>query len=348
MSRNGAPGSALPPLVSIVTPSFNQAQFLEQAIRSVLRQDYPHIEHLVIDGGSTDRSLDVIQRFQSELAYWESEGDRGQADAINKGFRRARGEIIAWLNSDDLYLPGTVSSAVRALEANADVGMVYADGLMVDADVKLLDKHYYRNLNVLDLLSFEVILQPTVFMRRGVLEEVGYLNDEYDLILDHELWVRIASRYAIQHVPSFWSLERTHQEAKTIAQSRAFVSEARRLVAWAERTPGIRDLALRERRRIHAGLNVFIARRLIDSGEPSLAFRHLARAATLHPPIVLRYWYKVVQAGLSALGLGAAFEWYRRTRRQILFGGREVVWSAEAINTSGVDSPRHKSAGKGS
>jgi glycosyltransferase involved in cell wall biosynthesis len=280
------------------------------------------------------------------LAYWESLKDRGQADAINKGFRRARGEIVAWLNSDDLYLPGTVSSAVKALEADAGIGMVYADGLMVDADVRLLDKHYYRNLDLLDLLSFEVILQPTVFMRRSVLQEVGYLSDEYDLILDHELWVRIASRYSIQHIPAFWSLERTHREAKTIAQSRAFVSEARRLVAWAERTPEFGDLAQRESRRIHAGLNVFIARRLIDSGEPSLAFRYLARASTLHPSTVLRYWYKVVQAGLSALGLGATFEWYRRIRRWVLFRGQKVVWSAAAEGASGVDLPGHSSAGK--
>jgi glycosyltransferase involved in cell wall biosynthesis len=119
MPRDAVPLKTDLPLVSIVTPSFNQAQFLEQAIRSVLTQDYPRIEHLVIDGGSTDGSLDVIQRFQAELAYWESEEDRGQADAINKGFRRARGEIVAWLNSDDLYLPGTVSSAVKALEAES-------------------------------------------------------------------------------------------------------------------------------------------------------------------------------------------------------------------------------------
>ena len=312
------------PLVSIVMPSYNQARFLEDAIRSVLEQDYPRIELIVIDGGSTDGSQEILHQYQDRLAHCISEPDQGQAEAISKGFRLTRGEVVAWLNSDDVYMPGVVTEAVNALEDNPDAGMVYADGLMVDADLVLLDRHYYQSLNVVDLLSFEVLLQPTVFMRRAALEEVGWVNDDYHLILDHELWVRIASRYPLVHIKGFWALERTHAEAKTISQAKGFVEEAQRLVTWAGQTEELGDLVHRERKRIQAGLHVFAGRRLIDSGEYKRAFRYLMQAATEHPPTVMRYWYKVVQAGLSAIGLPGLFEWYRTTRRRITYGMQRV------------------------
>lgn len=313
------------PLVSIVTPSLNQVSFLEEAMRSVLEQDYPNLEYILIDGGSNDGSLEIIERYRHRLAFFRSEADQGQAEAINKGLAQARGEIVAWLNSDDVYLPGAVQQAVEALRAHPEAGAVYADGVMVDRDLTVLDRHVYRPVTVLDLLCFEVILQPTVFLRRSVLEHVGFLDPAYHLILDHELWVRVAARYPFHHVRGFWALERTHAEAKTITQSAAFVQEAERLIAWAAASPDLGDLVGKQRRRIAAGLDVFAARRLIDAGRHGEGFRCILRALGLHPATVLRYWYKAVQAGLSTLGLAGLFEWYRRTRRRLTYGHRRAL-----------------------
>jgi glycosyltransferase involved in cell wall biosynthesis len=313
------------PLVSIVTPSYNQAQFLEETLCSVIRQDYEAIEYIVIDGASTDGSLEIIKKYEKQLAHWISEPDNGQVDAINKGLQMAKGDVVAWINSDDLYMAGAIREAIETLQQNPEVGMVYGDGIMVDAEGNLLDCHTYRTYSVLDLLCFEVLLQPTVFIRREILERVGYLSEEYDLILDHDLWIKIAAYTPILHVPSFWAVERTHESAKTIAQAATFVKEAERMIEAVEVSQTLGPIVKENQRRIYACLEAFAARRLIDAGQYQQAVRRMYKALIASPRVFIKYWYKAIQASASALGLESIFFSYRRSRRRIQHGAARIV-----------------------
>ncbi len=302
-------------LVSIITPSYNQASYLEQTILSVLDQDYPRIEYLVIDGASTDNSVEIIKKYADQLTYWVSEKDNGQADAINKGFARATGEIIAWLNSDDYYLAGAVSSAVKIFEENPDAVLVYGDMLAVDEHGKTFNTLKYKQLTLKDLLCFQIIGQPAVFMRRSALEKTFGLDPALHFLLDHFLWIQIAQHGKILHVDQTWAAARYHAEAKNRAKAAEFGREAFRILENVKLDKKLAPILAQIDRRARASAHRVDARYLLDGGQPAASLSAWMRALFTHPPTALARMNLFISAILNLWGLERLREMILKLRK---------------------------------
>lgn len=290
------PGGAPWPRVSIVTPSYNQAQFIETTIRSVFLQGYPNLEYIVIDGGSTDGSVEIIRRYEPWLAYWVSERDRGQSHAINKGFAKATGDIFAWLNSDDSYLSGVMLQAVYSLsERQSDI--VHAGCRLINPQGDLIE-----TMDSIDPITSHRLLmaweqrwpfpaQPTVFLRRQVLERVGMLNEELHYLMDVELWLRALQKgFTFSFVNKLWANYIIHPQSKTGKGKLPFNRELYRIgCEYGSSLDWFSRLVFR-----FAGLRImnsrwYLERAFAGFGEADwpMVRRHIARAISSNPLCLL-------------------------------------------------------------
>jgi glycosyltransferase involved in cell wall biosynthesis len=213
------------PLVSIITPSYNKGSYIEETILSVRNQTYKNIEHIIIDGGSTDETLTILKKYENSLIRI-SEPDKGQSDAINKGWGMAKGQIIAYLNADDTYLPDAVDIAVRYFEQHPEIGMIYGDGILTDQYGKnpRVRRSGPYNFNKL-LLCQNNIFQPSVFLKKDVFKKIGDLDVTRHLAMDLDYWIRTGLFFRVAYVPQTLATAKIYGDAKSTAQLFKYVDE---------------------------------------------------------------------------------------------------------------------------
>lgn len=254
------------PRITVVTPSFNQATYLERTILSVLDQGYPNLEYLVIDGGSTDGSADIIRRYAGRLSWWISEPDRGQTDAINKGLRRATGEWVAWQNSDDIYYPGVFHELAAAAEKYPRAGLIIGDMMLIDEqDRPLRDICYVKPCYKALLAEGMVLTNQSAFWRRKAHEGIGLLAEDLHYSFDYEWFLRLTKHVESAHVNRIWGALRLHGETKTSLRAQRFREERQKILAgrelplWQKKLYKLRRLALMLRQ----GRVAYVARGLL-------------------------------------------------------------------------------------
>lgn len=276
------------PRVSVVTPSFNQGPFLEETLRSVLLQGYPDLEYIVIDGGSRDESPAILRAYQPWLAHWESAPDHGQAAAVNKGLRRATGELIGWLNSDDLYVPGTLAAAASALARAGGPAAVTGDHEEVDAGGAIRGTQYGRVPTQEDLAVCRgYFSQPATFFARTALDRVGALDESLRYVMDHDLFLRMRGICSFQHLPRVLARVRYHAAAKTGSQRLPMLRELLRVCGryWGPSPSVARWRCARQcRRRIALSALLLAAEVGVVLGERGRAARLLAFGCGIYPP----------------------------------------------------------------
>jgi glycosyltransferase involved in cell wall biosynthesis len=219
------------PRVSVVTPSYNQAEFLEETIRSVLLQGYPDLEYIIIDGASTDGSVEIIKKYEPWLAYWESKPDGGQSDALNTGWlKHSTGQFFGWINSDDVYGPGLVTNAVAYLTAHPAVACVYNDCDLIDESSRPIGKYISRKFELTECLLEDFIPQQTAFITGEAVRAIGGVDASLHYSMDSDLFIRLARHYTLQQRPGTGASFRVNSKGKTVSQPGQFLQDRLRIL----------------------------------------------------------------------------------------------------------------------
>jgi glycosyltransferase involved in cell wall biosynthesis len=277
------------PRVSVVTPSYNQVEYLEETIRSVLLQGYPDLEYIIVDNCSTDGSVEIIGKYERWLANAVIEPDRGQTDAINKGWRRSTGSVVAYLNADDFYLPGAIAAAVEAFRTTPEVGMVYATAMIVDDAGGDLRPWQAKPFDLKTMLVVgSIVPQPAAFYSIDALEAVGYVNERWHMIMDFDLAIRVGTRYTTVCIPATLAKFRAHSESKTRVRFETMAAELIEFLAgFRTDGPALREWLLRRR----ALSRIYYELSLAYVGEEALAANALLpllKSILCYPPFTLR------------------------------------------------------------
>ncbi|MGI8437852.1 MAG: glycosyltransferase family 2 protein [Chthoniobacterales bacterium] len=291
--------------ISIVTPSYNQGAYLEATLRSLLTQNYPDLELIVIDGGSTDQSVEIIRRNEASLSHWESEKDRGQSHALNKGFAHMHGDIWTWLNSDDLIEPGVLQRVADLFAQNPEAGVVYGDCVYVAQDGEtVVEKFPGEPYSRLRHLAHRFIAQPSCFFRTSIVPPA--VQEDLHYCMDYDLWLKLAAAgVKFHYVPEIFSRYRLHDESKSVG---ALVKMHAEIVEEIYR-PLLRAGASGEERRAMAQSAGAMIHQLNSLGARGAVLRTLAFhvfEARVRPPLIL------LNLGLQALLGRSAVGWVQR------------------------------------
>ncbi|MDW8281235.1 MAG: glycosyltransferase family 2 protein [Myxococcales bacterium] len=312
--------------VSVLTPSYNQARFLLANLDSVRAQGAVVREHIVVDGGSTDGSTTLLAGRQDARLRWISEPDHGQSDALNKALRWATGDVIGWLNSDDVYLPGAARRAVELLNDNPHLGMVFGHCYKIDEQGRLVGQVTAHNVTLEDMLCYDTIPQPSCFVRREVLERAGGLDVTLHYAMDYDLWLRIGLLgVAWRAVDEVWAGFRVHSGSKSSSEADRFLPEVERAMERALASPALPpELACRRpelRRRFHTNVGLAAYANL----DLATARRELLRAARAEPAGIDRRLVLAVAKSLL---------------------GKRLVRAARRLNALGRSTPRQSDGGQ--